>query len=138
MSVQWGWVSKQLAETNKAVNEATVATLKAFDDAKTKHLITDDEAREVLEHVQSLALGYAIVKDKPDERWTQVVPGEYNIGDTVRVHSNAYEGRAGLLHNGKRGRIVGVAQSKTIVLYNDAATNEESFYHEPIKLERLL
>lgn len=138
MSVGWGWVSKQLAESGKAVNEATVAVLKAFDDAREKHLLTDDEQREVLQNVQKLALGYALVKDKPDEKWGPVIPGEYNVSDTVRVREDAYTGTTGHRHNGKRGRITAVHQSKVVVIYDDAKNSEESFFHEPSNLQRLL
>lgn len=138
MSVNWGWVSRQLSGQQDRVKEVVVATLKTFSDKSDEWLLEDDEARKALEIFQKLALGYAVIEDAPDEKWADVIPGEYSIGDTVRVRADAYDGAPGLRHNGKRGRVTAVHQSKAVVLYDDAKNSEESFYHLPEKLQRLL
>lgn len=140
MTSKWGWVSIQLGKVQASdrVREATVKLLKTLDDEVEERGLSDDEKSEVLEYVKKLSLGYALVKDAPDEKWEDVVPGAYNIGDTVRVREDAYKGTHGQRHNGKRGRIVAVHQSKTVVLYDDARNSEEQFYHEPPNLQRLV
>lgn len=136
----WGWVSRQLdgIKADKRVNEATVDLLDAFSSIVDELSLNDDEQRTVLGYVQKLHLGHALVKDKSDEKWGPVIPGEYSVGNTVRVRADAYTGHHGILHNGKRGRITAVHQAKAVVLYDDAPSSEHSFYHEPAKLERLL
>lgn len=134
----WAWVSNQLGHATTPVAEATVSTLEAFEKAAEKRILTDDERRTVLEYVQKLALGHAILFIDDSEEWGPVIPGEYSVGDTVRVRSDAYTGPAATKHNGKRGRILSAHRGQTQVLYDDAANSEESNYHDPDKLERLL
>lgn len=140
MTSKWGWVSKQLGHVDASheVSETTVALLSMLEKLAEQYDLTDDEQQMVLEYVRKLSLKHALVADKPDEKWGAVVPGEYNIRDKVRVREDAYTGVHGERHNGKRGRIVAVHQSKAVVIYDDAKNSEESFHHEPAALQRLL
>lgn len=137
---KWGWVSKQLGQVKPSteVHETTVALLSMLDKLAHQYNLTDDEQKTVLEYVRKLALKHALVVDNPDEKWGAVIPGEYNVRDKVRVREDAYAGVHGERHNGKRGRIVAVHQSRAVVIYDDAKNSEESFHHEPENLERLL
>jgi hypothetical protein len=139
MTSKWGFVSKQLAEVraNEPVAAVTVELLRTLESETEAWELTDAEQQTVLDYVQKLSQGHSLGAEEADENWGPVVPGEYNIGDTVRVKSDAYTGDHGLRHNGKRGRIIAVHQSKTVVLYDDAPNSEESFFHEPYNLERL-
>src|ERR1044072_8021007 len=123
MTSKWGFVSKQLSavDANKTVAEATTELLRVFYDLVERYEMTDDEQRVILGYVQKLSQAHALSTPQEDEKWGPVVPGEYNVGDTARVRADAYSGVHGLRHNGKRGRIVGVHQSKTIMLYDDAS-----------------
>lgn len=140
MTSKWGWVSIQLHKVGASdrVQEVTAQMMRRFDELADEFLLSDEERVNVLTYVRKLHVGNALIEDSPDERWGDVVPGSYNVGDTVRVREDAYPGEHGMRHNGKRGRVIGVAQAKAIVLYDDAKNSEESFYHEPEKLQRLV
>lgn len=138
MNPKWGFVSKQLesVESPPDISYAVVTILRTIEEECED--MRDDDKRLVMQYVQKLALGHSLTKDSPDEKWGPVIPGEYNVGDTVRVKSDAYAAHFGIRHNGKRGRVTAVHQGKTVVLYDDARNSEESYYHDPSKLERLL
>ncbi len=140
MTSKWGFVSTQLngVEPSASLRDATVYMLREMEKQTDLHELSDEDCITVLSYVSKLAQGHALIGETPDERWGDVIPGEYSVGDTVRVRADAYTGDHGLRHNGKRGRITAVHQAKTVVLYDDAATSEESFYHEPFNLQRLV
>jgi hypothetical protein len=135
VKVNWGWVSKQLAESDASEDEKEliVDLLKRLNDGGL------DDARfvTVLRTFGNLALGHAVAAPK-GERWGPVVPGYYQIGDTVRVKLDAYDGEKGQRHNGKRGRAVAARNGLVVVVYDDASSSEEQYRHQPASLQRLM
>lgn len=136
MDINWDWVKDQLEKARVPQEHATSVT-RLLETLETMRL-SDDPLRSVLDTFQRLSLGYTIVPDSANERWVEVLPGNYAIGNTVRVKSDAYDGKKSTLHNGRRGRVVAVRSGKTVVLYDDTENNEEQYYHDPSVLERLV
>jgi hypothetical protein len=66
-----------------------------------------------------LAVNHSILPDKPDEVWTDAQPGAILVGDEVRVKSDAYDGDTGVIHNGRRGKVVAVRYGDIIFKSND-------------------
>lgn len=131
----WGWVSREFAKSNATdtVYQATVDLLRFLDDLK----LGDGERKDVLHYASELTAGHSIATPEETERWMPVIPGYYSIGDTIRVHNNAYDGEKGLLHNGKRGRVTAARDGFVLVVYEDALSADIQYRHLPEKLQRL-
>lgn len=138
--IDWGWVSRELGalEPGYKVNEVVTGTLAKLAEEKTRLGLTDDELRNCLDIIHKLALGHSIAPTKKEERWGPVIPGEYRIGDTVRVKPKAYDAERGVLHNNRRGRVVAARDGKVLVVYDDALSADIQYRHDPQKLQRLL
>lgn len=136
VDINFDWVKKQLSAANipQDLSTSVKRLLKELESMRLR----GEELKTVLDAFHELALGHSIEPEKADEKWVQALPGEYSIGDAVRVHRDAYTGSHGDRHNGKRGVVVGVRGAKAIVLYDDAASSEEQFYHDPKVLDRLV
>lgn len=136
VDINFDWVKKQLkaADVPQDLSTSVKRLLRELETMRLKKA----ELETVVDTFKELALGHSIEPEKPDEKWVQVRPGEYSIGDAVRVHRDAYTGAHGDKHNGKRGVVVGVRGAKAIVLYDDAASSEEQYYHDPSVLDRLV
>lgn len=93
----------------------------------------------VLEAFEKLIHGHAlVVPDDPSERWETATPGRIHGRDVVRVKSDAYSDQAGAMHNGRRGRVIGVRYGDIIVKYEDGRQPPfDAVHHPPAKLERL-
>lgn len=135
MNVDYTWIKAQL-DGSKTRQDLSTSVIRLLDVVETMRT-NDDELREILEKFHKLALGHSIAPVDPAERWVQVLPGEYSVGDTVRVHNDAYTGEWAVKHNGKRGRVAGVRGARVIVIYEDARDSEDQHYHDPSKLDRL-
>jgi hypothetical protein len=93
----------------------------------------------ILHTFQELARGHSlVVPDLPTERWETVTPGRVHTRDTVRVKRDAYSDDVGRMHNGRRGRVIGVRYGDIIIKYEDGRQPPfEAVHHAPAKLERL-
>ncbi len=79
-----------------------------------------------------------VVPQNPDERWVPAQAGQLTVGDTVRVRFDAFTGSNGVLHNGRRGRIVGVRYGDIIVKTTDGKVPVlDGTHYPPNLLEKL-
>lgn len=140
MIIDWAWVRDQLHRagyTTETANGQAIATsverlLRTWEDMNHSPETSDP----TLTAFAGLARGHAIAPDAPDETWVQAYPGEYKVGDTVRVKPDAYDGHLAVTHNGKRGRVVGARNSQAVVIYADDP-DKLPRHHSPENLERL-
>lgn len=132
----WGWVSRQLDKTDPLVGSNVTGLLREFKEYCSD--LTDDQKRDVLDKFHKLALGHVLIEATPGERWGPVVPGEYRIGDTVRVKGDAYSEQLGTLHNGRRGRVTAAHGPSCAVLYDGEKNTELQYNHKLDVLERLV
>lgn len=132
----WGWVSRELAGAKVTGTDAegVVQVLKLLDDLK----IVDQKAAEVLAFAYELAIGHSIAVAEVEERWGPVRPGEYRVGDTVRVRSDAFDGDKGVLHNGKRGRVVAARDGFVLVVHDGQLNIDIQHRYRPESLQRLV
>jgi len=93
----------------------------------------------VVEIFSKLAMSIALVDNSGNEIWEQARSGFLKVGDEVRVRPDAYSGELGQLHNGRRGRIVGVRYGDIIVKTTDGkAPVLDGSHYSPDKLEKLV
>lgn len=116
--VDYDWVKKQFAraKVRKITGNSAIELLKVWE--------TLDFPSEELEHAAidtfaALAKGHSLVQDGP-ERWLPAQAGfMLQVGDTVRVRSDAFSGEAGRVHNGRIGRVVAKRSGDIIVKHID-------------------
>ena len=131
------WVKTQLeaARVRKGVGDATIKLIEQFDEMQ----LTDLQREKVVEMFSTLALGHAFVEDNKNEVWVPVRPGDIRVTETVRVKSNAFSGDLGVLHNGRRGVVVGVRYGDVIIRSTDAREPAlDGSHYPPDKLEKLV
>jgi hypothetical protein len=100
---------------------------------------TEKSANMVLDSFARLARGQALdVATAEPEVWIAVKPGNIVRGEFIRVKSDAYEGEPGLLHNGRRGRVVRISNGDVITIYDDGRTPsfQQGVHHSPHVLEK--
>ena len=100
------WVRAQMQEARVKVGVGN-AVIKLLEQWETMKL-SDNQTKDTLDLFSKLALGHSIVPEKPDELWVDAQPGSILVGDEVRVKADAYDGSTGAIHNGRRGKVVGV------------------------------
>jgi hypothetical protein len=114
------WVKSQMEEAKVKVGVGN-GILKLLEKWQGITL-SDSQAKDVLELFSKLALGHSIVPEKPDEVWVDAQPGAIIVGDEVRVKADAYNGSTGAIHNGRRGKVVGVRYGDIIFKSTDDKT----------------
>ena len=137
MEIKWDWVDAQL-EKSKTPQPLATSVKRLLETLETMNLATDDSLREIIDKFQKLALGHTIAAPEKPGKWEPVVPGDYRIGDTVRVRPDAYEGTKGTIHNDRRGRVTGAHGYLATVVYEGETNSENQFMHKLEKLERLV
>ncbi len=81
----------------------------------------------------------AVVETPKDEIWEDARPGFLKVGDEVRVKADAFEDELGQLHNGRRGKIVGVRYGDIIIKTIDGKEPVlDGSHYSPYKLEKLV
>lgn len=101
------------------------------------HNFSARDAQEILNAFTSLAQGHVLVPDEPEGVWVQAKPGNLVVRDTVRVRLDAYEGAAGLAHNGRVGVITAIRYGDVYVRYTDDKTEYRGLiHHSPHSLEK--
>lgn len=140
------WCSEQLSAAGYRNQDAHHQSVRT---AVTLLLATLDQQNhsaetltETLDLFNKLGRGQAIVDPRvADEsaEWIQFRLGDVRPGRTVRVKSNAYEGRAGEKHNGRIGTF-GAARSRQAIVYYAAAGDGDGagHHHDPDLLEVLV
>jgi hypothetical protein len=114
------WVRAQMQEARVKVGVGN-AVIKLLEQWETMKL-SDNQTKDTLDLFSKLALGHSIVPEKPDELWVDAQPGSILVGDEVRVKADAYDGSTGAIHNGRRGKVVGVRYGDIIFKSMDDKT----------------
>lgn len=132
------WVKEQLTEnkTKKVVGDSVIKLINAWNSLPDT---TEANKQNTIELFSKLALSQAIVKDNPNEIWVDARPGDLKVTDIVRVKADAFSGSSGLIHNGRRGRVVGVRYGDIIVKSNDNKQPAlDGTHYSPHMLEKLI
>lgn len=133
--VNYDWVREQLQAVRAKVNvgKAVLALLETWEAQK----LTEKSEEEVIEIFSRLALSNSLVPDAPEETWVPAQPGFIKVGDEIRVKHDAYKGKLGVLHNGRRGKVTAVRYGDIIMRSTD---DKEPFldgtHHSPQALEK--
>lgn len=136
MKIDPQWASEQLAKARVRVDVAS--SVMSLLEAWSKASLPLESADQALTAFSSLARGHALVhEDSGEETWVQAMPGYLVVGDEVRVKVDAYTGNTGVLHNGRRGRIVGIRYGDIIVnTTDDREPQLVGSHHSPYALEK--
>lgn len=132
------WVKSQLqaAKVRKPVGDATLKLVELFDSFDN---LTPEFKQKTIEMFSKLALGHVVIKENKDEVWVPVQPGFIKVTETVRVKADAFDGELGMIHNGRRGVVVGVRYGDVIIKTNDGKEPVlDGAHYPPQKLEKLL
>jgi len=105
----------QEAKVKVGVGNALLKLIAAWEPLK----ISGPQQKEVLALFSKLALGHAVTPEVANEVWIDAQPGAITVGDQVRVKLDAYEGSTGSMHNGRRGKVVGIRYGDIIFRSND-------------------
>ena len=132
-----GWAKSQL-EQEKVTPETGIAVIKLLEAwATLEH--SDQADEKVLEVFSKLARSVALVSENKNEIWESARPGFLKVGDEVRVKADAFDGDLGQLHNGRRGRIVGVRYGDIIIKTTDGKEPIlDGSHYSPFKLDKLV
>ena len=111
------WIKEQMqeAKVKVGVGNALLKLLAAWEPLK----LSNPQQKEVLALFNQLALGYAVTPEVANEVWVDAQPGAITVGDQVRVKLDAYQGSTGAMHNGRRGKVVGIRYGDIIFKSND-------------------
>lgn len=131
------WVKNQLqaAKVKKMVGDAVMKLISTWSDVK----ITDKFSSEAIDIFYKLAKNQTLLDLSKEEKWVPVTPGQIKVADEVRVKFDAFEGELGRLHNGRRGKVVGVRYGDVIIKSTDNKSPVlDGSHFSPYKLEKLV
>jgi len=137
MSLDINWIKSQIqaAKVRKPVGDATLKMIEAFDTVE----LTDEQKKQVVDLFSKLSLGHAYVKENKKELWVDARPGDIKVSDVVRVKADAYTGELGTLHNGRKGRVVGVRYGDVIFKSEDGKEPVlDGAHYPPQMLEKMV
>lgn len=137
MALDMDWVKSQLqaAKVRKPVGDATIKLIELFESLE----LSEEHQKKTVELFSKLSLGYAYVKENRNELWVPARPGDIKVSDIVRVRADAYTGDLGTLHNGRRGRVVGVRYGDVIFKSEDGKEPVlDGAHYPPQMLEKLV
>jgi hypothetical protein len=131
------WAKSQL-EQARVSPEAGISIVKLLEFWSTlDHSNQADE--KILELFSKLAQSNALIDNSGNEIWEDARPGFLRVGDEVRVKFNAFEDELGQIHNGRRGRIVGVRYGDIIIKTSDGKEPVlDGSHYSPHNLEKLV
>ena len=134
-NVDFVWVRDQMQAARVKVGTGT-AVLKLLETWESLKL-SDNQAKETIQYFSIFAQGHAVVEDDPNEIWVDARPGDIVIGDQVRVKADAFDGDTGKLHNGRRGKVVGVRYGDIIFKStDDKLPVVDGAHYSPHQLEK--
>lgn len=129
------WVRSQF-EAAKVKVASGKAVLKLLETWKSLKL-SEVQSKEAVALFSKVALGHALVFESNDETWEPARPGHISVGDEVRIFSDAYDGDLGVIHNGRRGKVVGVRYGDVIFKSTDGKEPLlDGAHYSPYKLEK--
>lgn len=138
--VNMEWAREQLtrAKKRRAVGDSVVQLLEVWETLKHR----DEVSEDVIDTFKHLATGHPIFIEETlnlTGEWIPVQPGQIKLTDIVRVHSDAYTGDIGILHNGRIGRVVGLRSGNVIVKSIDNKPPDiDGAHHSPHVLDKLV
>jgi len=111
------WIKEQMqeAKVKVGVGNALLKLLAAWEPLK----LSNPQQKEVIALFDKLALGFALTPEASNEIWIDAQPGAITVGDQVRVKIDAYQGSTGSMHNGRRGKVVGIRYGDIIFKSDD-------------------
>lgn len=135
--IDMNWAKSQL-EQEKVTPETGIAVIKLLEFWETLEHSNQADAK-VLEVFSRLAQSIALIDDNKNEIWEAARPGFLRVGDEVRVKADAFEGELGQMHNGRRGRIVGVRYGDIIIKTTDGKEPIlDGSHYSPFNLDKLV
>jgi hypothetical protein len=136
LDMDWVKAQIQAAKVRKPVGDATMKLVELFDSIEN---LTPDFKKQTIEMFSKLALGHIVIKEKKNENWIPVRPGDIKVTEQVRVKADAFDGELGMMHNGRRGIVVGVRYGDVIIKTTDGLEPAlEGAHYPPQKLEKLV
>lgn len=136
--VNYEWVKEQLQEAKVKVGSGN-AVLRLLEVWETMDKLSPNLAKEAVAVFSKLALNKAVLEpvDEPDSIWVPLQPGQIVVGDEVRVLANAFTDSTGVLHNGRRGKVIAVRYGDVIINSTDGKSPElKGVHYSPYKLEK--
>lgn len=136
--VNYEWAKKQLEEAKVKVGSGK-AILKLLETWETFEKLTPGLSVETITIFSRLALGKPALepKEAADEVWVPLQPGNIIVGDEVRVAIDAFNDTTGILHNGRRGKVIAVRYGDVIINSTDGKSPElKGVHYSPYKLEK--
>jgi hypothetical protein len=137
--VNYEWVRQQLQEAKIKVGSGN-AVLKLLELWETMDKLTPNLAKEAAEVFSKLAVGKPLTspaEENPNETWVPLQPGQIKVGDEVRVLADAFTDKAGVMHNGRRGKVVAVRYGDVIFTSTDGRSPDlDGVHYSPYKLEK--
>ena len=134
--VNFEWVRQQMQDAKVKIGTGN-ALLALLETWNTQNL-SDNQVKETIEYFSKLAAGANIYDDKSeDEVWIPAMPGQISVGDEVRVLLDAFSDKAGVTHNGRRGKIIAIRYGDVIFKSTDGKLPDlEGVHYSPYKLEK--
>jgi hypothetical protein len=132
------WVLEQLEAAKVKVGSGK-AILKLLEAWAEIPKLSDNMTEETLSVFATIAKGHSIKEEESDEDffWAELQPGQITVTDVVRVKSNAFEDKLGVLHNGRRGTVVAVRYGDVIFKSTDGKEPVlDGVHYSPYKLEK--
>lgn len=116
--VNFDWVKQQMtsAGVRQGTGDAVLALLETWSGLDVEEHLHEDVADVLADLMQSKAL----ISNPGTELWIQTESGgSLRVGDTVRVHVDAFKGSEGVIHNGRRGKVVAIRSGSVVVTSTD-------------------
>jgi len=133
--VNFDWVRGQMSEAKVkvGVGNAILKLLEVWNEMK----LSNNQIKETTELFTKLAINHSIIPESPDETWIDAQPGAIIVSDEVRVKSDAYDGDTGVMHNGRRGKVVGVRYGDIIFKSTDGKEPPlDGTHYTPYQLQK--
>lgn len=136
--VNYEWVKQQMQEAKVKIGSGN-AILKLLETWESFEKLTPGLAKETIEIFSRLAMSRPAIdpKDPVDEVWVPLQPGQIVVGDEVRILSDAFTDKTGVMHNGRRGKVAAIRYGDVIFNSTDSKEPElKGVHYSPYKLEK--
>lgn len=133
--IDYDWVKAQLTESRvrRGPGDAVLELLKTWEGIE----LSEELAKEAISIFSKLALNHALIEDKSDEVWVPAQPGQLKVADEVRVKADAFDGKLGKTHNGRRGKVIAIRYGDIIVNSIDSKLPVlDGAHYSPYHLEK--
>lgn len=112
--VNYDWVKTQFtaAGVQQGVGDTVLKLLAVWEDVD----VPENMLKDSLEFFSKVALQHSLINTPVNETWVQAYSGGTSlVGRTVRVRNNYFTGDAGIIHNGRKGRVTAIRSGDVIV-----------------------